>query len=235
MAQFKNNDFGHDNDAAHTLRVEFCLSGIAEHEGELDFPGTLVDDLTEHIEAWKHLLVEVPDESGDQAGATALVMSLLKDLRALVVSTRFMVQSVAGGAESEEDAGVIFADYGVVGNTPARRFELLALAKKMVEANARYVEQGNPFALPEERFEAISAKIAEVEDAIKRQNKEKSERHHAIVAKRLERKKGDKLLSGIFNWLRALWGVDDYRLELFGFVPKSQIWTKKRPPKGNHE
>ncbi len=31
MAQFPNNDFGHDTNAEHTIRCEFFISGEAVH------------------------------------------------------------------------------------------------------------------------------------------------------------------------------------------------------------
>lgn len=228
MAQFRNNHFGHDNDAEHIIRVEFCVSGLAEYEGEIELPGTLAEDLLAHHAVWNPLKIDVNDQMGDQMAATGLIKKLRGELRKLIVSARYMVQSVGGGAETEAGREVIFEDYGAVGTIPNARLKLIALAKKMVETNARYVADGSPFALPEEPFDAMSAKIDALEEAIKKQDIEKSERHHAAVAKSLERKKGDKLLSNIFNWLCALWGYEDTRLLTFGFVPKSQIWTRKR-------
>ncbi len=228
MAEFRNNDFGHDNDARHIMRVGFCVSGIAECEGEIELPGTLAEDLLAHKAAWNPLKFDVSDQMGDQMAATGLIKKLQKELRKLIVSARYMVKSVAGGAESNAEKGAILEDFGAVGSIPDMRLKLIALAKKMVEANARYVAQGSPLALPEEPFAAMSAKIDALGEAIKKQDVEKSERHHASVNKRLERVKGDKLLSNIFKWTCAIWGYDDTRLEIFGFVPKSQIWTRKR-------
>ncbi len=98
----------------------------------------------------------------------------------------------------------------------------------MAAANHRYIDAGSHYALPESHFDKISDKAAELEDAIATQDKEKSERHHAAVAKRAERKRGNRLLSSLFKWLCAIWGREDHRLLEFGFVSKSQIVTRKK-------
>ena len=51
---------------------------------------------------------------GDQTGSTALVKILTKGLREQIISARYMVQSVAAGAEPDSEKEVIFEDYGAV-------------------------------------------------------------------------------------------------------------------------
>jgi hypothetical protein len=235
MAQFKNNDFVHDSHATHSMRVEFCVSGIDAMEGEIEFPGTVVEELREHASIWNPLSLDLTDQTGDQLAATARVMKRAKELMKLIVSARYMVQSVAKSAETRDEFEAIMEDYGAFGTIPKVRLKMIRLAKKMIAANARYVANGSPYALPVERFDEMSAKVIEIEEAITLQDIEKSERHHAAVKKRLERQKGDRLLSALFKWLCAIWGVDDDRLLLFGFVSKSQIWTYRKEKKAGGE
>ena len=229
MTEFNNNDFKHDNSAQHALRCVMCVTGILKHAAEIDLPGTLADDMIAHRTTWDAMESDFSDQMGDQMAATALIAKLQKELCKLIVSARYMVQSICA---AEETGGVIeheiIADFGAVGSIPKDRLRIIALAKKMVEANARYVALGKPQALPEAPFAILAAKIDELEEAIKRREIEKSERYHASLVRKHERIKGDKLLSSIFRWLCAIWGYDDFTLLGFGFVPKSQILTKKR-------
>lgn len=235
MAQFKNNDFVHDPHATHSIRIEFCIKGIEALEGEIDFPGTVVEELREHASIWNPLSFDLTDQTGDQLAATGRVAKRTVELTKMIVSARLMVQSVAKSAATQDEYKAVMEDYGAFGTIPKVRLKMIRLAKKMIAANARYVANGSPYALPVERFDEMSAKVIEIEEAIALQDVEKSERHHAAVKKRLERQKGDRLLSALFKWLCALWGVDDTRLLLFGFVSKSQIWTPQKKKKAGGE
>ena len=228
MAQFENNDFGHDTDAEHLIRINSCIRGLDKYEGEVELPADLVAELRDHHAKWFDIDQNLDHEIGEQLGWTAQARVYMKELRKLIVSGRYMVKSVAGASDSEDERGAIYDDFGVRGTLPLQRLKLIALAKKMVAANQRYIDAGNPYALPEGHFGKIADKAAELEDAIATQEKEKSERHHAAVTKRAERKRGNRLLSALFKWLCAIWGREDHRLLEFGFVSKSQIVTRKK-------
>jgi len=231
MAEFRNNAFPHDSDASHSIRIEFCVNGIDKYLGEIDFPGTVVEELRAHAAVWNSLSIDLADQTGDQMASTGRVVKYAAELLKMIVSTRYMVQSVAKSAETRDEFEAVMEDYGAFGTAPKARLQMIRLAKKMIAANARNVATGSPYALPESRFDEMSAKVADLEDAIAKQDIEKSERHHAAVKKRLERQKGDRLLSALFKWLCAIWGVDDVRLLDFGFVNKSQIWTPRKKKK----
>lgn len=233
MAEFPNNNFRHETPAQHGARVSMCVNGIASHPSA-NVPEALADGIIAHKAAWESLENKFSEEFGDQMGATALVQKLLGELSAQIRSARYMVHSVTG-AEPEGVRKVVFEEFGVVGKIPKRRLELIALGKKMVDTNARYVAESSPFALPEDRLAEMAVKTAEAEDAIKEQDIAKAEKHRVADMRREERIRGDKLLAGIFNWLCAFWSPEDHRLLEFGFVSKSQIQTKKKSVKKPHE
>jgi hypothetical protein len=204
-------------------------SGATEYGVEISFRGTLVADIATHSGIWNGILIEHEDKKGNEAAATALIKSHKEKLVSLIVAGRSFVDSIldedAAAGIAEHD---IKKDFGYEGDTPEGAADLIELGRQMATANARYIADSNPFALPAAPFIAIGAKAEELEVAIDSRKKIHLEAIHVGKLKDLERAKGDKLLSQAFNWVVAVWGDNDERLEAFGFVPKSQIWTEKK-------
>ncbi|MCD6501170.1 hypothetical protein J7L01_01080 [bacterium] len=229
MAEFKNNQFTNDSNDEHMLRVNMCVTGMTNHP-EVGFRGTLVADMTTHRDTFESLENQHADEWGDEQAATAFTNLCEDELDDKLSSARFMVESmlaeeaVIGVAELD-----IRRDFGIEQPKPRTRASRLALGKKMVETNARYVLELSPYALPEPFFADLEAKVTALETAIDTHATELGERLSVGKAKELERARGDRLLVQAFKWFRAVYTDDAEILLEFGFVPKSQIWTQGQP------
>ena len=238
MGQFKNNQFSSDTNAEHTIRCEFFVSGAATHAAELGFRGTLVADITSHLDTWMALELQHEDEKGDVLSATALINSLQGELEALIVAGRYLVNSmlmeddVVGIAEHD-----IRKDFGVEGKVPDDVASVIDLGRQMAGINEKYIDDGSPYALPEEPFENIGIKTEELDASLDARKLEHSEQMHVGKLKEIERAKGDRLLSRAFNWTVAVWGTGDTRLTELGFVPSSEIWSPcaTEPPEPGEE
>ncbi len=225
MAEFKNNQFTNDTNDEHMLRANMCVTGMTDHP-EVGFRGTLVADMTAHRDRWEALESEHAAEWGDEQAATAFTNLCEDELDDKLSSARFMVESMlAEEAVIGVTAYEIRRDFGIEQPKPRTRASRLALGKKMVETNARYVVELSPYALPEPFFTDLEAKVTALETAINTHEVEHDERLSAGLEKELERKKGDKLLQQAFKWVCAVLGPEDFTLLVFGFVPESQIWT----------
>ena len=235
MAEFPNNDIVRQTNDEHTLRVNMCVAGMSAHP-EVAFRGTLVVKMTAHRDAWEALDVSHANEWGDEQAATASANLCESELDEKLTAARFMVESMLA---EEEVIGVtefdIRRDFGVEATKPQYRAGMLALGKKMVETNARYVTALSPYALPAPFFADLALKVTALQTAIDTHAKELDERLSVGEAVRIERIKGDKLLKQAFDWLCALLGDDDFLLLEFGFVPASQIWTPGMPIPGGAE
>ena len=230
MAQFKNNQFTNDSNAEHTIRCEMFVSGAAEHGAELEFRGTLVADITAHLDAWKALEIQHEDEKGDVEAATGLINQLKAELEALIVQGRYFVNSVLSEVEVEGvDEHDIRQDFGVEGKIPDGAAGLIDLGRQMAAINAKYILEASPYAMPAAPFAEIGTVAEALFDALDARKVEHREQMHVGKLKEIERKVGDRLLSRAFNWACAVWGYDEPKLEDLGFVPKSQIWTPGSP------
>jgi len=233
MAQFPNNNFQRDTNADHTIRCEFFVSGAATHGVELAFRGTLVADITTHLDNWKALELQHEDEKGDVEAATGLINTLKTELEALIVQGRYFVNSVLSEVEAEGvDEHDIRRDFGVEGKIPDGVAKLVDLGRQMAAINAKYILESSPYALPAAPFEEIGTVAEALSDALDARKVEHREQMHVGKLKEVERKVGDRLLSRAFNWACAVWGYDEPKLEDLGFVPKSQIWTPGQPEPG---
>jgi len=226
MADFRNNNVGRDSNDQHTLRVELCVAGMDKYGAELAFRGKLVEQMTKHREDWDAATQGLVDEWGDEVAATALVNKLETELHDMLVSARWMVESMlheddVQGVEEHD----IRRDFGLNRSIPYSHPGQLALARQMTETNERYIAEGSPYALPEAPFNAMKEKNKNFRDAIEKRSDELGEALHAGKFKEFERAKGDTLLARAFKWICAVWDNNDTRLLEFGFVPKSQIWT----------
>jgi hypothetical protein len=232
MAEFPNNQNTSDTNDEHTLRVNMCVAGMTAHP-EVAFRGTLVVDMTAHRDTWESLDSQHANEWGDEQAATAFTKKCEDELDEKLTAARFMVESMLA---EEEVIGVtefdIRRDFGVEVSKPRTRAGMLALGKKMVETNARYVTELSPYALPAPFFADLALKVTALQTAIDTHAKELDERLSVGEAVRLERSKGDRLLKQAFDWLCALLGADDFLLLEFGFVPSSQIYTPGVPVPG---
>lgn len=233
MAQFKNNNFQRDTHEEHTLRVEMFLEGVGEFEVELDFRGTLVADIQDHLDIWKPLVIMAEDEWGDAMAATGLINHVGAELEGAIVAGRFLINSMLQeeGVEGIAEHDII-RDFGAEGKIPDDIEKLMARGRQMAATNVRYIDEGNPYALPTAQFEEIGTLAEELHDALEARKKEHREAIRAGRMKELERRRGDRLLSRGYRWTAAIWGIDDDRLLLLGFVPKSQIWTEGMPEPG---
>jgi len=70
MAQFKNNQFSRDSHDEHNFRGNMCITGMETYEGDVDFRGTLIEDMREHQENFNDIRTGLADEWGEQKGAT---------------------------------------------------------------------------------------------------------------------------------------------------------------------
>jgi len=235
MAEFPNNQFSRDSNSEHMLRVNMCITGMAAHP-EVEFRGDLVDKMTTHRDDIEALENQHADEWGDEQAATAFTNLCEDALTQKLSAARYMVQSMI---EEEEIAPVkandLRREFGVEASKPRDRDGMIALGKKMITTNARYVDEGSSYALPEDFFEDLETKTYALEAAISAHDVELNERLSVGAAKEAERDRGDVLLSNAFNWLCALYGEDAYILLDFGFVPTSQIVTPGQPEPGTPE
>jgi len=233
MAQFPNNDFGHDTNAEHTIRCEFFVSGAAVHGVELAFRGTLEAKITAHLATWKALEFQHEDEKGDALAATGLINTLKDELEGLIVQGRYFVNSLLGEVEVEGvDEHDIRRDFGIKGKIPGGVEAMIDLGRQMAAINAKYIVELSPYALPAAPFEEIGTVAEDLSSALDARKVEHREQMHVGKLKEIERKLGDRLLSRAFNWAVAVWGYDEPRLEDLGFVPKSQIHTPGDPEPG---
>ena len=226
MADFRNNAITNDTNDQHTLRVDLCVVGMAKFEVELGFRGGLVAQMTKHQTDWNAATQDLTDQHGDELAATALLNQLEAELHDMLVSARWMVESMlyeddVQGVEEHD----IRCDFGLDKSIPFSHPGQLAIAKKMVSTNERYIADVSPYALPAAPFDAMKAKYEAFDDAIETRSTEKHEELHAGKVKEIERANGDRLLARAFKWICAIWDDNDDRLLEFGFVPKSQIWT----------
>ena len=236
MAQFPNNQFTNDTNAEHTIRCEFFVSGAATHGVELAFRGTLVADITSHLDTWKALEFQHEDEKGDVEAATGLINTLQNELEDLMVAGRYFVNSVLYEIEVEGiEEHDIRRDFGVEGKIPDGVEALVKLGRQMAKMNAQYIADGSAYALPAAPFEEIGTVAEELSDALDAKKVEHREQMHVGKLKEIERRKGDRMLSRGFNWTVAVWDYEDPRLEDMGFVPKSQIHTPGQPGPGQAE
>ncbi len=229
MAEFPNNDFRHDSIAEHMLRINMCVNGMANHP-EVAFRGDLVARMTAHRDEFESLENQHAAEWGDEQAATAYTNLCEDALSAKLSSARYLINSMI---EEEElvpvTANELRRDFGVEGSKPRDRDGMIAEGKKMVETNQRLVDDGSPYALPEDFFADLETKTHALGAAINAHALELNERLTVGEAKIAERDRGDRLLSNAFNWLVALYGEDANILLEFGMVPKSQIHTPGQP------
>jgi hypothetical protein len=116
-------------------------------------------------------------------------------------------------------------DFGLDKTFPVSLADRIDMARQIVAANRKLIEQGSPFALPVEVSDKLALKITEIETAIRNRAFVQNERLTAGLAKSNERHFGNILMFQTYSWVTAFWSPDDMRLLEFGFVPRSQIWT----------
>ncbi len=189
-----------------------------------------MDDITDHLDTWKALEIQHEDEKGDVEAATGLINSLKDELEALIVQGRYFVNSILMEVEVEGiDEHDIEQDFGAEGKIPDGVEALVRLGRQMAAMNAKYIDDGSPYAMPAADFEEIGTVAEALSDALDARKVEHREQMHVGRLKEIERKRGDRLLSRAFRWTCAVWDYDDVRLEDMGFVPKSQIHTPGEP------
>jgi len=223
----KNNNFSNDDPRTRNIRLRFLQMGIDDNAAVLGVSGDLL--------AWAQNCYEEWFEISEDARLSRIDASYtFKDCRTKQVELTAFYQKAkdllkALIAESENPDEVMRA-YSIDGWTPRTREGIETAVDDLVRQNAVFSAEGVEWVLPEHIIDEIQSLRDEMSalhtDAVTKRDRAKT----ALKARNKRFIEDTKRLKVIFQMAVLVWGFNSNDLSRIGMVPKSSIWTKRRPP-----
>ena len=221
----KGNSMRSDRDGEHLERVLLLSKNIGGYADELNVNG---DDLTDSLSAgadWTAAVTVAHVESGEAKQATEELRAALLDAYSYYMAAKVVLTAKIDIADMGDD---IIVEYGIEGHVTRNYEDLYMRISQWLEADRRLVAEGDPRVVDRDIIEGLNLHLANISERWHNSQ----EAHREKIQARADRislfERQTILLEAIFGKAKLHWGNDDPRLRDLGFVPRSEVWTRKR-------
>jgi len=226
---FPNNQFSGDTHEEHLQRCQLCAIGVATYNPELSFRPSWVADIPAHAINFQALFDAQNMEDAEWHGAVAALEAARNSVYELNSSARWMVKTILDDPTmASGDLRLIDDAFDIDGDLTKGFFNLTQNTRKLLRGQEKLVAMSATWGLSATMVTNLTNGLADIESFADVAEDEHGEKLKATDDLYTARDFGENLLRNIYRWVVANWGDDDPRMLEFGFVPKSQIWTKKR-------
>ncbi len=222
-----DNNFYMDDIAGRIWRFIPLQSNIDSLAAEIGVEGDLLEWGRHCGDEWQEIVHITNSEQADKFVGFSKYQKGFKSSKDYYQKVKKLLKAkIAGHGNAEE----IRRAYSISGQTPRTRDGLESAIDDMLRQNERYVDAGKPWVLPDRFIDELRALRTAMSELHTSACAEREEASAAIVARNERFKADTRRLRLIFEHAAATWGVEHSNFIVLGMLPKSMVWTKKRPP-----
>jgi len=223
----RNNNFAQDDYEGRLERlISFCAH-ITDFSAELGLTGDLL--------LWaQNSLTEIEDIQGEARTKRIDSKFAFSDFRRKQNETKALYQRakdiLRAMIAAQDNADEIIRAYSIDGKTPITREGIETAVDDLAAQHEIYKSEGAEWVLPDHVVDSLRTLRAEMRElhTIARTKREKAKIAREAYHKRF--REDTHKLKLIYELGVLAWGVDGNKFMVLGMLPKSMIWTKKRPP-----
>ncbi|HOO52040.1 MAG TPA: fibronectin type III domain-containing protein, partial [Alphaproteobacteria bacterium] len=179
--------------------------------------------------AWAAIRALADVESGEMKDAFEDFHEYVEDCAEYYATARSMLMNIITEYGGKVDDFV--ERYGFKGDSPRRYKDLIAKIDAWIleDTRLRALVPPDPRVVPLAIVTQLGDRYDEMNRLYQAAYTEKEESSSAYDDKLTLYREDGFQLSVVFDAARLVWGVDDPKLRLLGFCPKSEIWTENHP------
>ncbi len=224
MATLKSNDVGHDNEELRGSRLQLIEANLLSYYAELGFTAESPIAVwgKQSYTHWIDVLSTAALEDGQLNEAYQEYHLKFAETRNYFQGAKDLLRSIIEDLQKNDDA---MEAYGIMKPSPTKRLELVGTIEQLKKQDAIFKAAGDPRVLPD----MIVANLVMLKDQMQAlwaqaiAKKELSSNAYDVKKKTFA-EDTDKLRV-LYNTAKFVWGADSAKLNLLGFVPKSEVWT----------
>ena len=222
-----NNLFSKDDAGDRQIRLLFLTGSIDDIAVELGITGDLLIWAQNCEGKWEEAQSEA--RMGDIAKMRAFSGFRYKqiDCKKLYQKAKKYLKAIIA---EHDNAAEIMRAYSIDGRTPLSREGLETAVDDLARQHESYVAAGDPWVLPGllvDEIVTLRTEMSELHTVARAMLLSAKVAREAMKARFRE---DTKRLRLVYEMGVLVWGVDSRNFIGIGFLPKSMVWTKKRPP-----
>ncbi len=221
-----NNNFSKDK-KNRWFRLHLIQKNIDRYAAELGVAGDLLD-WAQNCET-KSLKMEddMKDARYFSGNAFANHRKKMKELRKNYQSGKDLLKALV---RQYDGARELAESYAIDTRTPNTRAGLESAVDDLLRQHDIYRAAGDPWVLPAPTIAQIRTLRTEMSELYGIATTKRKDFHAAIKTYNEYYDSDTRKLRLLFEMALSVWGPDDFRLKMLGFLYRSAIWTKHVPP-----
>jgi len=227
----RNNNFAQDDHLLRMERLSLLSNGIDEYTVELGLGGDLLLWAQNSNNEWEGIYRDAKMKKIDASGKFSKFRSKQNETVKLYQKAKNLLKAIV---KQYDNADEIMRAYSIDGRTPRTREGIESALDDLSRQHEIYKTEGAPWVLPDpvvDQLRALRTEMSEIH------TKACNLREKAKVSREARKKRfrqDTKKLKLIYEMGVLAWGVQGTHFITIGMLPKSMVWTKKRPPSPEH-
>lgn len=224
MATLKSNDVGHDNEELRGSRLQLIEANLLTYCAELGFSpeSPIVLWGKQSYTHWIDVLSTAALEDGQLNEAYQEYHLKFAETRNYFQGAKDLLRSIIEDLQKNDDA---MEAYGIMKPSPTKRLELVGTIEQLKKQDAIFKAAGDPRVLPDMIVVNLVALKDQMQVLWAQAIAKKELSSNAYDAKKKTFAEDTDKLRVLYNTAKFVWGPDSAKLNLLGFVPRSEVWT----------
>ena len=222
-----NNNFFTDDIKDRSERLSAMQSRIEAVADEIGVQGDLLDWARNCHDDWEKILGKANFEKGKTGIAFGKYQTALEKCRKHYQKSKKLLKAIIAEYENADE---IRRSYSINGQTPRTRDGLESAVDDMVRQHEKNVDEARPWLLPAHFIDELRALRKNISELHAEACAQREKASAAIAARNKRFREDSRRLRLVYEYVAAMWGVQSSKFIGIGMLPKSMVWTKKRPP-----
>ncbi len=225
MAYVKNNSFTSDTEENRCMRLILVQNNISTYATELGVGGQLLAWAEACYTKYSLCLTNAVNANGEKVEAKQEEENKLTIARNYYIKAKELL--LATITEFQPDDLIVKA-YGIDGPAPRKLMEFFTAVDVMHAEQLKLLGASDPRVLPQTVMDKLVALTNDIKPFVDNYSEKELISDLAFNAKHETFDIDSVKLRLLYTSAVIVWGDDSDKLKLFGFVPKSEIWTHDR-------
>ncbi len=222
-----DNNFFADSIEKRSGRLGFLQNRIDEIADEIGVEGNLLLWAQSCEDDWHEIWGKAFIEKGQTGIAFGNYEIAFEKCSKYYQKSKKLLKAIIAEYDNADE---IKRSYSINGQTPRSRDGLESAVDDMVRQNDKNVDEGKPWVLPAHFIDELKTLRADMSELHTEACAQREKASAAIEARNKRFREDSRRLRLVYEHAAAVWGVQSNHFIGMGMLPRSMVWTKKRPP-----
>ena len=227
MAEPKNNNLVMDRIEIRQYRVLRMQNNIDTYAVELGVAGPLLQWAKSCNTRFQDAVTDAHVEAGEAKDETLLLGEKFNESLVYYQDTKEILEALLKAYKPD---AILLSSYGIDKPSPDTHKGVYNAMDDLIKTHDRLVAEGDPRVVAQAIIDHLTVLRDELDATIESSGVEHYESTTAFQLQHTYFNEDTDNLRLIFKIACMVWGDDDSRLKLLGFLPSSEIWTENKPP-----